>query len=981
MATEHAPGPRRPMLLPARVNPLWIHPAERRLSLAGEWRFGLDPEDAGLAQRWFAHPDALPERIRVPGSWQGQGFGAETEQEVWDFRLRARTFRAAYTGTGWYARAFHVPPEWDGRRLWLHFGGAHPSAEVWLNGERLGENDLPFVPFAFDATGVARAGAENHVVVRVHEHHREFGLAYNWQGDWSGLYRGVELTATGPAWIEQLQLQPDADTGRLTVVTRVGGGLAGGPPLLLRVTVAPAQRVPAGLSGEAPAGAGPAGVSEDVSAGAGPAEGAPAVASVEIPVEIGPSVFALDVPSPLRWSPDSPALYRVDAELACGAAVCDALVERTGFVRLSAEGHHLCVNGEPYYLRGTGDFLSCPETGCPDTDRDRWRRKLRALRDYGYNQVRCQSYVYAPEYFDAADEVGLLVQSEMGMLGGWSGHSAWHVYQWPQPTPEKYPILKRQWDLVVARDANHPSAAMYCMSNEWGAALYPRVAWQCYRDTKAIKPSAMVIWTDGGFNEAMPADFINANFPPERVAQGDKPVIEHEFRWWSSFPDVRAAGKYTGAIRPYAAEIAREAARRQGQEHLLETYAANSQRLQWMEAKVKMEACRRDSPHLAGISHFNAMDANPSPQGVLDEFYERKLVDAPTWLQSNGDTVVLSSLGFEDRVLLAGGEFRCALFVSDFAHPAFRQPALQWELVAGEHVTYPGAPEPAQGEVVPGGRPFCSGTLEWGHAPYVTCPAGEVRFPVPAVERLCRAELRAALSEGGRVVTNAWDLWLFPREAPLPPGAALRGPAQYTWLRDWTELPVLPPDEPVAAPVVLAERLDEGLVAALREGGTVLLAASEGMVRPHVPNFGTVRYFFTPPANYGPYEDGQNGTVILDHPMLGDFSHVGLAEWQFFRLMENAPPLDLAAFGLEDADPVIRVIHRYPVCRPLAYLLERRVGAGRLIVSALHLDPSWPEARCLLRSLVEYALGPGQPAPALSEQSLARIVEATCGLG
>ena len=61
----------------------------------------------------------------------------------------------------------------------------------------------------------------------------------------------------------------------------------------------------------------------------------------------------------------------------------------------------------------------------------------------------------------------------------------------------------------------------------------------------------------------------------------------------------------------------------------------------------------------------------------------------------------------------------------------------------------------------------------------------------------------------------------------------------------------------------------------LHVGGRVVLAAGEGLVRPHPPNFGYIRYFFTPPANYPKYEDGQNGTIVADHPLLGDFPHQG----------------------------------------------------------------------------------------------------------
>jgi hypothetical protein len=152
-------------------------------------------------------------------------------------------------------------------------------------------------------------------------------------------------------------------------------------------------------------------------------------------------------------------------------------------------------------------------------------------------------------------------------------------------------------------------------------------------------------------------------------------------------------------------------------------------------------------------------------------------------------------------------------------------------------------------------------------------------------------------------------------------------------------------------------------------------------VRPHPPNFGFGKYFFTPPANYGPYEDGQNGTVIRPHPMLGRFPHDGFADLPFYRLIEDSPPLDLDPFGLNDEDPVIRVIHRYPVGHPLGYLLERQCGRGRLILSALDLNPAWPEARYLLGAIADYARADRRvPCPALAEHALAHITAITTSL-
>lgn len=915
---------------PARVNPAVRHQQEQWLGLDGAWQFRLDPGDRGKGANWHQRPEALSEEISVPGCWQGQGFGREEPEIVRDFRLRARTLRATYKGTGWYARSFRVPEHWEGRRLWLNFGGVHPSAEVWVNGQPVGGNSLPFVPFGLEITGIARPGQDNQVVVRVYEHHRALGMAYNWQGNWSGLYRSVELAVTGETFLERLRLWPSVREGRIRIFARIADTERAGGPLTLRGTV---QAV----------------------------EGSEAIATAEAPVEQGTVFLDLPVPDPRLWSPETPNLYRVDVALLRGEETLDARAERVGFVELSTCGKHFLINGQPYYLRGTGDFLAHPETASPDTDRERWRRKLRVLREYGYNYVRCQSYVPAPEYFDVADEVGLLVQSEMGVLGAWGGHSIWHVYPWPQPTPDHRQILQRQWDLVVERDVNHPSANLYCMSNEWPADMpFPRTAWDCYRRTKAIKPTAFVIWTDGTYRADLPGDFVNAEAQVDE--QCDKPVIQHEFRWWSAFPDVRIMSKYTGAVRPYGAEIALAAARRYGLEHILPQAAENSQRLQFIEAKGKMEACRRDHPRLAGICHFTAMDSNPSPQGIIDEFYEEKVTPPEVWRQTNGDTVVLSSLGFDDRVLAVGERRRISLFVSDFSHPPLQAPRLRWALLAGERV-------------------LDEGEVAYSHRPFFTCPAGEIEITGPPVPAPVAARLRASLSEGERLSTNEWSLWVFPDAPAFPPDVAVYGKPRHTWLRTLQGMPLADDADlvPGRFPLVLTERLTPPLLDFAREGGRVLLAASEGLVRPFQPKLGMRdQYFFTPPANYPTYEDGQNGTIISDHPLFGDFPHEGFADLQFYRLISGQPPLDLEPLGLAAGTPILRVIHSYPVGRPLAYLVERRWGKGGLILSALNLDQAWPEARWLAAEIFRYAAGAAF-APDLDseEKTLKRLLAAT----
>ena len=929
---------------PVRVNPVLRHPSERRTSLDGEWRFRLDPRDEGSAKEWFNKPRLFRDRIMVPGCWQGQGFGHDGTDEVWDFRLKLRTYRATYKGTGWYGKTFAAPKEWRGQRIWLNFGGVHPSADVWLNGRALGTHSGPFVPFGYDITDRVDWDGENLLVVRVHERDRWMGHTFNWQGNWSGLFRSVELTATGAQWIDECRILPDVDGGRLRLRLRLGtSGVE--TPAAIDVAVT----TPAG---------------EPVTDAGRRLRSAPDGRRVS---------FDVPMDSPLLWSPDEPNLYHVHVTLRRDHGILAALSERVGFVKLSTRGKHFLINDEPYYMRGSGDFVINPETGSPDTCRERWRRKLRALRDYGYNYVRLQSYAAAPEYYDAADEVGLLVQSEMGMLGAWGGrHAAQEAegrpYAWPQPSPEFYPALKWQWDRTVLRDVNHPSANIYCMANELNQRTeYPKVARECYRDTKHIKPSAFVIWSDGNANPCLPADF--ANDQADTDGRWDIPLIQHEFRWWTSYPDVRIKEKYAhAAVRPIAIELAQDAAARCGMNDLLPTIAANSQRLQYIEARGKMEACRRDNARLAGICHFNAMDAGLSPQGVVDEFYDRKHVDADTWRRTNGDTVMMIGRDFGERVLACGDTVEANLFVSDFSHQAFRRPVVEWQWLVRRRVA-------------------ASGRVRFAHKPFRVCRAGRVRFKTPDLSKPTVATLRATLREGNRSVANEWTFWVFPSAATLPTGVMAYRTPEDGWLSTLKTLgTAAAADLTGGRPprVVASETVDEAVVGYVANGGRVLLSGTKHMPRcTWSPRLGLSvgRYFFTRPANYPPYEAGNTGTIIADHPMLRDFPHEGFADLQFYRMIAESPPLDLTAFGPAKPKPVIRSLGCYTLCQPRGYLVEYAVGRGRIIVCALDLNPLWPEARWLLSAICRYAAGQVHgPCPQLSETSLKRMTEMTSTL-
>ncbi|MGI5818942.1 MAG: sugar-binding domain-containing protein [Armatimonadota bacterium] len=131
------------------------------------WRFRLDPENQGVARRWFAADidDADWREIPVPAWWE-------------------KTEVGEYDGHAWYRVRFTIPEEVHGT-LQLLFLGVDEQAWVYLNGKAVGERtsestgmqpadywDEPFVVRLDDAW---HAG-ENTLVVRVHDSERAGGI-------------------------------------------------------------------------------------------------------------------------------------------------------------------------------------------------------------------------------------------------------------------------------------------------------------------------------------------------------------------------------------------------------------------------------------------------------------------------------------------------------------------------------------------------------------------------------------------------------------------------------------------------------------------------------------------------------------------------------------------------------------------------------------------------------------------------------------
>ena len=326
----------------------------------------------------------------------------------------------------------------DGAAI-LHFGAADYHATVWLNDVLIGEHEGGYLPFEFDVTANLAVG-ENSLVVKVVDPDTDASRwpdypfteiphgKQSWYGPVGGLWQSVWLEERPAAHIDRLRLTPDAATSILAIEATVIGALEN--DAILRLTV----HDPDGVEVAA----------DDVVV---PAAGV-----------ITTDALVID-PGEIRlWSPDSPALYSVTAQLFVGGAVVDQTRETCGFRTIESHDGRIYLNGEPIYLRGALDQAYYPETIYTPPSLEYLEDQAHKAKALGLNCLRIHIKVGDPRYYEVADRLGLLIWTE--------------IPNWIHLSSAAAQRGEETFRGMVERDWNHPSIFAWTLINEdWGTDL------------------------------------------------------------------------------------------------------------------------------------------------------------------------------------------------------------------------------------------------------------------------------------------------------------------------------------------------------------------------------------------------------------------------------------------------------------------------------------------------------------------------------
>ena len=336
--------------------------------------------------------------------------------------------------TGWfegydyiYEKEFEIPDEYEKQEISFEFEGVYHNAEVYLNGEKAAYRPYGYTNFYIDADPYLKYGEKNQIRVIAHNADQPNSRWYSG----AGIYR--------PVW---MYVRPKQHILRNKIRVRT-------------LSVDPAV-IEAEVNTNAPGK-----VKLEVVADAG----SDVIIAAEIHTD-GKLTKQFEIPDAKLWSVNTPNLYQLRvtfvAEQENGQNKCmetdqEEVIFGIRTLKWDKETG-ITINGERVILRGTcihhdnGVLGAC----CyPDAE----ARKIRILKENGYNAIRSAHNPCSKALLEACDRQGMLVMDEFV--------DVWYIHK----TEYDYVNYFKEWwkqDLkdMVEKDFNHPSVILYSIGNE-----------------------------------------------------------------------------------------------------------------------------------------------------------------------------------------------------------------------------------------------------------------------------------------------------------------------------------------------------------------------------------------------------------------------------------------------------------------------------------------------------------------------------------
>ncbi len=417
------------------------------LSLNGEWNFSFE--------------DGSIHKIQVPYVYQCLKSGINDP-------------RASRVVT--YQREFTLSPEWQGENIVLYFGAIDYQCKVYVNGNYAGGHVGGNTPFQLDITDYVNWKCEE-ISVIIEDFPTDETIArgkqfwqekpkFIWYTGSTGIWQSVWIEPQSQASFEWIHFTPDVDKGQVQISYR----LKDSTPFPCSAKWEISLQGKTYFSGELLCG-----------------EKEDCFTVTVFGNHVLSGSFHFDG---LCWSPDSPTLFDVTAQLLVDGQITDTVNTYFGMRKITVENGIIYLNNHPCYQKLLLDQGYWKESLLTAPDDEDFKEDILRAKAMGFNGCRKHEKVEDPRFLYWADKLGFLV---------WEGMASFVSY-----TPSAAAQFMREWQDVILRDYNHPSIIVWGMLNEsWGVpqiyydTIQQHFSCSLYHLAHSLDSTRLVISNDG----------------------------------------------------------------------------------------------------------------------------------------------------------------------------------------------------------------------------------------------------------------------------------------------------------------------------------------------------------------------------------------------------------------------------------------------------------------------------------------------------
>jgi len=375
----------------------------------------------------------IQERVTIPHTWNA----TDAQEGI-----------AYYRGNGVYEKQFLAENNWKGKRIFIRFEGVMTVAQVFLNGELLGEHKGGYSAFIFELTNKLRFGEENTLkVLANNEYTLDVLPLFGDFNIYGGIYRPVNLLITPQICISPLDYASPGIYLKQSSVSRSSANVE----VIVKISNA-------------------TGVDKNrqISTTIFNAEGAVVLTQQENFLAVaGESIYSklFTIENPELWDGKKTAyLYHVKVKLLQDGTITDNKTEPLGFRYFSVDPDKgFFLNGKHLPLHGVSRHQDRYNKGSAISYADH-KQDMDQMLEMGINALRLAHYQHSETIYDLSDSAGIIVWAEIPWVGGPAGFLG--KSNGYEPTEAFHNNAKQQLLELIRQNFNHPSICFWSIFNE-----------------------------------------------------------------------------------------------------------------------------------------------------------------------------------------------------------------------------------------------------------------------------------------------------------------------------------------------------------------------------------------------------------------------------------------------------------------------------------------------------------------------------------